>query len=58
MAEALISRLPHGVIVSDIRRERIDYLKKKYKVKEAKTNLDAFERGEIVVLAVKPQNVA
>jgi len=58
MAEALISRLPHGVFVSDIKKDRLAYLKKKYKVKIAKNNLEAFNLGQIVVLSVKPQQIA
>jgi len=58
MAEALIARLPRGVIVSDIRRERLNHLKKKYKARIAKSNLAAFQEGEIVILAVKPQQMA
>jgi len=58
MAEALISRLPRGVLVSDIKKDRLSRLKKKYKVKIAKSNLEAFQHGEVVMLSIKPQHMA
>jgi pyrroline-5-carboxylate reductase len=58
MAEALIARLPRGVIVSDIRRERLNHLKKKYKARIAKSNLAAFQEGDVIILAVKPQQMS
>lgn len=60
MAEALISRIKslRYISVSDINKKRLKYLKRKYKVKAAKDNLSAFRFGEIVILAVKPQNMA
>ncbi|MFH1347645.1 MAG: pyrroline-5-carboxylate reductase [Candidatus Margulisiibacteriota bacterium] len=59
MAEALISRLgsPQRIIASDISRKRLNYLKKKYKIKITPDNLDVFA-CDIVILAVKPQNMA
>jgi pyrroline-5-carboxylate reductase len=60
MAEALISRLksPQSIIASDVAKKRLNYLKRKYKIKISKDNLSAFRFGEIVILAVKPQNIA
>ncbi|MDD5382579.1 MAG: pyrroline-5-carboxylate reductase [Candidatus Margulisbacteria bacterium] len=60
MAESLISRLgaPQNIIVSDISKKRLAYLKKKYRVKVAGNNLEAFQAGSVIVLAVKPQNMA
>ncbi|MFH1683556.1 MAG: pyrroline-5-carboxylate reductase [Candidatus Margulisiibacteriota bacterium] len=60
MAEALISRLgaPHKIIASDISRQRLNYLRKKYKIKITTDNLDVFSSAEVVILAVKPQNMA
>ena len=58
MAEALIARLPQTIIATDINPQRIKYLKKKYGIKTAKNNLEAFNLAEIVILAVKPQNIA
>lgn len=59
MAEAFVARLPEpqNIIVSDVSAARLAFLKKKYKVKTAKNNLEAWEKGQIVVLAVKPQNM-
>ena len=58
MAEALIARLPRTITATDINPQRINYLKKKYRIKTAKNNLEAFEQGEIIILAVKPQTIA
>ncbi len=57
MAEALISKLEAKIIVADIKKSRLSYLKKKYKTKIAKNNQAAFELADIVVLAVKPQDI-
>jgi len=57
MAEALISRLrKYQIFASDINRKRLLYLKKKYKIKVSTDNLQAFAFGEVVILAIKPQN--
>jgi pyrroline-5-carboxylate reductase len=57
MAEALISRLrKYQIFASDINRKRLLYLKKKYKIKVSTDNLKAFAFGEVVILAIKPQN--
>lgn len=59
MAEAIIagmvknSFLPSDIYVSEIRKERTDYLKEKFSINGA--NDDFFEVVDIVVLAVKPQ---
>lgn len=60
MAEALIARIgsPQKIIASDVNKKRLKYLKKKYHIKIAKNNLDVFKTAKIVVLAVKPQNMA
>ncbi|MBU0629398.1 MAG: pyrroline-5-carboxylate reductase, partial [Candidatus Margulisbacteria bacterium] len=59
MAEALISRLPsRQVIISDIDRARLKLLSKKYSVKIAAGNKEAYDEAEVVVLAVKPQQIA
>jgi pyrroline-5-carboxylate reductase len=57
MAEALISRLKtYQIFASDINQARLFYLKKKYRLKVKPDNLQAFAFGEIVILAIKPQN--
>jgi len=59
MAEALIARLKsHSIIASDINTGRLQYLKKRYRTKIAEDNQSAFLFGEIIVLAVKPQQMA
>jgi len=60
MAEALISRLgsPRNIIASDVNIKRLNYLKKKYKIKVTKDNLDVFSKADIIILAVKPQSIA
>ncbi len=58
MAEALIFRLgtPGSIIASDIDKRRLNYLRARYKIRIAKNNFEAFKFGDVVVLAVKPQN--
>lgn len=59
MAEALISRLTaYEIMASDIRSGRLRYLKRKYKVKVTANNWEAAEFGDVVILAVKPQNIS
>ena len=60
MAEALIARLPDkkNIRASDVSRERLKALCAKYRIKAVKDNLDAFEAAEIIILAVKPQQMA
>ncbi|MFH1386799.1 MAG: pyrroline-5-carboxylate reductase [bacterium] len=59
MAEAIFSRLTSGntIIVSDIDKKRLATLKRKYKITVASDNAAAFSAGEVVVLAVKPQQM-
>jgi len=60
MAAALIAGLAKSVkvIVSDVDPKRLRLLKSKYKIKAAKSNAEAFAAADIVVLAVKPQQMA
>lgn len=59
MAEALISRLKgYQVMVADVSVQRLVLLRKKYKVKTTRDNSEAFAFGEVVVLAVKPQQMS
>lgn len=64
MAEALIRGLIQSqtlpatrIIAADRERQRLDFLKKKYKIKTASSNIDLISRAKTIVLAVKPQNV-
>lgn len=61
MAEALIRGLikegKRNIIVSDPVEERRRYLEKCYGIKTIPSNSDLVRQAEIVVLAVKPQNI-
>lgn len=64
MGEAIIAALlakklakPGDICVSDVSRERLDYLKKQYKVAVNADNKEAVIGKDIVVLAVKPQSL-
>lgn len=62
MAEAIIRGLiradvaPGRLFASDIRPERLDYLVAELGVQRCETNRAALERGEVAVIAVKPQD--
>ena len=59
MAEAIIARLKnHLVMASDVDPQRLNLLRKKYKIKTSLNNSECFSYGELVVLAVKPQQMA
>jgi pyrroline-5-carboxylate reductase len=49
---------PNDVCVSDIKPERRQYLAEKYRVSVTESNKEAVGKGEVVVLAIKPQNLA
>lgn len=62
MAEALINGVlkagvyrPGKVYVSDIRAERIEYLREHYGVRTATDNADLASKVDVLVLSVKPQ---
>ena len=56
LAEGLVS--PQDISVSDISEPRRQYLEQKYAVTALSDNRQAVGRGNIVVLAIKPQNLA
>ncbi len=65
MGEAMLSAildkklsLPQAISVSDISESRRQYLKQKYGVAVMSDNRLAASRGEVVILAIKPQNLA
>ncbi len=62
MAEALIKGMTaHGmkdIIVSEPREDRREYLQQTYGVKITESNKDAASSCDIIILAVKPQNMA
>jgi len=64
MGEAMLSAIlnkglstPENVWVSDIKEERRQYLEQKYGMAVTKDNREAADKGDIVVLAIKPQNL-
>jgi pyrroline-5-carboxylate reductase len=64
MAEALINGVlkagvyrPGKVYVSDVRAERVEYLREHYGVRTAADNADLAAKVDVLVLSVKPQNM-
>jgi pyrroline-5-carboxylate reductase len=64
MAEAILKGLlraglitPHAVIISDIVKDRLRYLQMTYDIKVTSDNQAAATQGNIIILAVKPQNI-
>jgi len=65
MAEALIRGIiaanlckPHDILVSDIKTERLEFLARQYRVSPLMNNADLAAKADVVVLSVKPQNMA
>ncbi len=65
MGEAMLSAVldkglssPQAISVSDIDETRCQYLEQKYAVTVMGDNRQAINRGDVVVLAIKPQNLA
>ncbi len=65
MGEAILSAIldkglspPRDITVSDISEVRRQHLEQKYSVLVMNDNRLAIDRGEVVVLAIKPQNLA
>jgi len=48
---------PGAITISDIAKARLKHLEKKYGVDATTSNLKAAAKGEVVVLAIKPQNL-
>ena len=64
MGEAILSAVldkeistPDTIAVSDVNEERRQYLRNSYRIMAAGSNRQAAEKGEVVVLAIKPQNL-
>jgi len=64
MAEALIKGItaaklyaPENVFISDIRTERLEFLKDMYGVTAVENNTELTEKVETLVLSIKPQNM-
>jgi len=49
---------PESITVSDIVRERLDYLEEKYRVGVTTDNKAAIRGVDVIILSVKPQNMA
>lgn len=65
MGEAMLSAVLNkklctskDVCVSDITENRRSYLAQKYGITTTASNLESAQKGEVVILAVKPQNLA
>lgn len=65
MGEAMLSAIldrglstPENIWVSDIKEERRRHLEQKYSVAATSNNRQVADKGDIVVLAIKPQNLA
>ncbi len=65
MGEAMLSAIlsqglspPQDISVSDISETRRQYLEQKYRVAVTSDNRLAASRGEVVIFAIKPQNLA
>jgi pyrroline-5-carboxylate reductase len=61
MLAAVLSKAlakPASISVSDVSRERLGHLKKRYSVTVTADNVEAISGKAIVILAVKPQNLA
>lgn len=65
MGEAMLSAIltkqlspPQSIWVSDLNESRCQYLKQKYNVATTSNNQLTASKGNIVVLAIKPQNLA
>jgi len=65
MGDALVSGLlgsgsskPKNIICSDIRKDNLDAVKAKYKVRTTSSNIKAVSEADIVIYAVKPQLMA
>ena len=65
MGEAILSAIlkkklstPEAICVSDINESRLKYLEQKYGVTVTSNNRQAVDNSDIVVMAIKPQNLA
>jgi pyrroline-5-carboxylate reductase len=65
MGDALVSGLinsgsskPKNIICSDVRKDKLDTVKSRYKVRTTSRNLKAVGEADIIIYAVKPQLMA
>jgi pyrroline-5-carboxylate reductase len=61
MSEAIINGLLGAsgdkIVVSDKRKERLDYLKKEYRVRTTADNREVVSASDVIILAVKPTDI-
>ena len=64
MAEAIMKGIldaslvkPENLLVSDLDRQRLGYLNKTLNVFGVESNLEVVNKSDIVILAIKPQNI-
>ncbi len=60
MAEAIIGGMKvskEDIVVSDKREDRLQYLKEKFGIKTTSNNTEVCEMADLILLAVKPQNM-
>ena len=64
MGEAILAAVlnhglstPQAICVSDVKDERRQYLKQTYQVSVTDSNPDATAKSEVIILAIKPQNL-
>ncbi len=64
MGEAMLSAIldkglstPQAIWVSDVKETRLQHLREKYGVAVMSSNRLAAEKGEVIILAIKPQNL-
>ena len=65
MGEAIVSGLlaskssaPEKIICSDIRSDRLDFVKTEYGIETTRKNLEVVNASEIIIYSVKPQTMA
>ncbi|MBW2980055.1 pyrroline-5-carboxylate reductase [Candidatus Woesearchaeota archaeon] len=63
MAEALIkailkANITKNITASDVSSKRLDYIKKALKIKTTKSNKEVVKQADVLILAIKPQNMA
>jgi len=63
MGEAILSGLiskgfnKNEIFVSEVFNDRLNYIKEKYEVNGSNKNIDALNFGDVIISAVKPQNL-
>lgn len=61
MLSAILNKglaVPEEITVNDINEARLEHLKKEFGITVMRGNLQAANRGDVIILAIKPQNLA